>query len=191
MTERDADRMESQGTLSQIFDETSARARALRGALDGWPCQRGCDHCCRNLSRSPEINSVEWRRLSRGIEGLDASTRNAARARLQDAEAAPEGQVTCPLLDGDRGLCLVYADRPSACRSSGFYRTRAFDLWCPDVTDHLQRPGTEALVMGNQDALDRQLVRLAGPARPLSHWWRDEDPGALPTDGAHGQPTPF
>lgn len=82
---------------------------------DHMVCGSGCSQCCyQTLSLFP----VELDRLEAAVRELDAP----ARARLRERVAAPSHAVAsvnapCPLLEQDQ--CIVYAARPTICRSHG------------------------------------------------------------------------
>ena len=160
--------------LTVLHEQTEARAQSLMAAHAGWPCQRGCDACCRRLARVPELTELEWRALAEAISALPPSERAAClrSAQLVAAQVREHGErmpVTCPLLDGERGVCRVYAARPVACRSYGYYAGRSHDAWCDRVAEHVA-PLRDALVFGNHDALERDLAQHGGAARDLLSW---------------------
>ena len=81
--------------------------------------------------------------------------------------------------EGDEGTCLVYAHRPAACRTYGFYVRRADPLCCGLVVDAVANheaqhqgsaEGGSEVVWGNQDGIDHALERISGEARPLTTW---------------------
>ena len=139
-------------TLPVLDERIDARARATREAHPWWPCANGCDLCCRSLPRLPEMTPAEWERLRDAIAALHADLRDAIRARTEEAPSA--GPLTCPMLDCERGSCLVYAARPIVCRTYGFYAERDAGLHCNRVTRALEdndRDGT--VVWGNGEAI--------------------------------------
>lgn len=91
-----------------------------RGAAVFWPCRRGCDHCCRHLAGLPVVTPPEEELLREGIAALDEAARAGVAERFRALGAAPERPVVCPLLDPATGACLVYEQRPVACRTYSF-----------------------------------------------------------------------
>jgi Fe-S-cluster containining protein len=159
------------------------RATALLDAHAGWPCRSGCDACCRRLARVPELTQLEWEPLARALRALptaeQAACLRAAEALEDHVRAHGERDpLTCPLLDGERGLCRVYASRPLACRSYGFYAGRSHDAWCSKVAAHVA-PVRDGLIFGNLDALERDLADCGGPRRDLLSLLRDPDSQCL------------
>ncbi len=78
--------------------------------------------------------------------------------------------VVCPLLDHTTGACPVYAQRPVACRSYGFYVQRDLGLYCADIEARVAAGALADVVWGNHDAVDRQLAGL-GESRALTEWF--------------------
>src|SRR5262249_10276765 len=121
--------------LRVLYDEIDQRAHAIAREQSPWPCQRGCDACCRRLAEPPSLTRAEWAELWSGFLQLDPATRAEVRRRVAEvaATAAPSQLVTCPMLDRDAGACRVYAHRPAACRTYGFYVTRTDGNWCDQI----------------------------------------------------------
>ena len=80
--------------------------------------------------------------------------------------------VVCPLLDETSGACPVYAQRPVACRTYGFYAQRDLGLYCHDIESSVAAGALADVVWGNHDAIDRQLAGF-GESRPLTAWFVD------------------
>lgn len=111
------------------------------------------------------LSRPEWERLAAYVTKLDVETRSTFASRIDE-------QRVCALLDRATGACSVYPVRPIACRSYGFYLARDGGRWCSAVE---QTEGlTDAVVLGNHDALDRELSAL-GETRTLAEWWRELD----------------
>ncbi|MEZ4465532.1 MAG: YkgJ family cysteine cluster protein [bacterium] len=108
------------------------------------------------------------------LRALPAGRQAEIRARALALADHPAGAlVVCPFLDGEAGLCQVYAGRPAACRSYGYYRGARHDAFCGIVEAAL--PALEAdgpLIFGNQDALDARLDALGGRV-DLVAWFRE------------------
>ncbi|MGZ4995070.1 MAG: YkgJ family cysteine cluster protein, partial [Methylobacter sp.] len=68
------------------------------------------------------------------------------------------------------GACLVYAHRPVACRTYGFYVQRDLGLYCKDIESHVAGGALTEVVWGNQDAVDHRLGGL-GDSRDLTEWF--------------------
>jgi Fe-S-cluster containining protein len=112
--------------------------RAARVQGHSVPCREGCDHCCSDVAWTTEIEmgpavervrrmsphrqnkilaaAAEWERRIRG-KGIDPDMTSpdrdgatALRPVYYSAHAA------CPLLDRERHRCMVYEERPIACR---------------------------------------------------------------------------
>ena len=155
--------------LEALYRQADARAARTASAHADWPCRRGCDHCCRNLAAPLPVSGLEWAYLWEGFQALPADVRAGVRARVA---ALPETRpYVCPLLDPERGACLVYAHRPLACRTYGFYVSRGQGSWCDLIVAHLARRGEDGLVFGNQDAADADARALGGEPVTLFAWF--------------------
>lgn len=145
--------------LYQIHAAIEQRTEAIREAHPDWPCRKGCDDCCRSLASEPLLSEPEWSLLRPALSG-ELLQRIAANAN------APR-PVTCPLLDRATGACLVYAVRPLACRSYGYYAERGKVLGCHRI--EAVAAADDSILWGNHTALDRETSAF-GPAKPLSEW---------------------
>jgi Fe-S-cluster containining protein len=160
--------------LRVLFDRVSARVHALQAALPGWPCRSGCDACCKRLARVPELTRVEWELLREALEALPelvraACLRRAELLREQVQRSGDTGPFVCPWLDEGRGVCLVYQARPLACRTYGFYASHHHDAWCERVAEHVV-DARAGLVLGNLDAVERDLSQQAAERRDMLAW---------------------
>jgi uncharacterized protein len=154
--------------LPLLDAEIDARVSSLRDAHAYWPCKEGCDLCCRSLPHLPTISKVEWLRLSTAIEALPLEVRDAVYERARLAPAT--GPLTCPLLERERGACLVYDARPIACRTYGYYAERDAGLHCERVTAAISEHGeSEAIVWGNGEAI-ATAMRSHGEPVSLAEW---------------------
>ncbi|MEM9488845.1 MAG: YkgJ family cysteine cluster protein [Myxococcota bacterium] len=155
--------------LEGIYDAIARRVKVIADERAPWPCRRGCDQCCRRLAELPELTRAEWRRLWRGLERLDDAVIQQVRARLARVgeERSPEGYHTCPFLDREHGACLVYEDRPAACRMYGFYVSRGDGRWCQIIEGEY---GQSEIMWGNHDAVERDLNARFGPPISLLDW---------------------
>jgi len=98
-----------------------------------------------------------------------------APARLQEisknmAALTRSRPITCPMLDLTAGTCPVYAQRPVACRTYGFYVQRDKGLYSNDIKSCVDDGTWADVVWGNHDAIDQQLADL-GETRALTDWF--------------------
>jgi uncharacterized protein len=148
-------RLRHHESLLRILDnEIAARCGEMVAARGDWPCQRGCDHCCRNLAREPELTEAEWLRLRPYVTTIE-----------------DKGPRVCPLLDTATGACRVYDVRPIACRTYGFYVERDQGLYCHIIREGVERGEFDGVIWGNGSAVEKQLTEL-GERRPLREWLR-------------------
>lgn len=162
--------------LAQLHTEIAARVEAIHENRPDWLCKKGCDTCCRQLADVPQLSAEEWDLLRTGLATL-------APDRLEEigqAMVALAGQqsrpVVCPLLDQSTGTCPVYAQRPIACRSYGFYVQRDLGLYCRAIETCVAAGNLADVVWGNHDAIDRRLADL-GEKRALTEWWSTRQEG--------------
>ncbi len=168
--------------LRQLHADIDARVGSIRDDRPDWLCGKGCDGCCRQLADVPQLTEAEWQLLRTGLALLPpARLAEIARdtAALADQTARP---ITCPMLDRQTGACPVYAQRPVACRTYGFYAQRDKGLFCRDIETRVADGTLADVVWGNHDAIDQRLAGL-GPRRPLTEWFeRWQNPPAGPDD---------
>jgi Fe-S-cluster containining protein len=153
--------------LTQLHADINARVRAILEAHPGWLCGKGCGGCCRALAEVPQLTADEWGLLREGLALFAPDQlRNIQRdiAALAEQQARP---LVCPLLDQQSSTCLVYAQRPTACRTYGFYVQRELGLYCHDLETRVASGSLADVVWGNQDAIDHRLAAL-GETRPLT-----------------------
>ena len=133
--------------LLQIYEGIERRT----SQFPSWPCRRGCDHCCRSLAEPMLITRAEWELL-----------------RLSIGEYVPTSDPrVCPFLDTEEGACRVYAHRPAACRTHGYYVERGVVLGCSQI---LAREDDD-VVWGNEESVRQALATLSDDS---------DDAGALP-----------
>ena len=169
--------------LAKIHADIDARVTAIRSAHPDWLCGKGCDACCRRLAELPRLSTAEWRLLRSGLETLAPERLAEVRQALAALTENPDGFVVCPLLEQSTGACPVYAQRPVACRSYGFYVQRDRGLHCRDIEAQVAAGSLAGVVWGNHDVIDQELAKL-GTARPLNEWftlWAQEDAAAART----------
>ena len=158
--------MHNATVLFQLHTDIDARVSAIRAHRPDWPCSKGCDHCCRQLAAVPQLTATEWDVLKQGLQLLDARRQQEIRRAVAALSEAAPGPVVCPMLERESGACPVYAHRPVACRSYGFYVERHQGLFCPEIEARVAQDAYPDVVWGNQAALDTALARL-GQTRPL------------------------
>ena len=163
----------------ETFDARVAeRALGIRAVRADWPCRRGCDACCRRLARAPELTAAEWARVDEGVAALAPDVRDAVlgrvdglRRRIQDGFAGP---VVCPFLDTREGACLIYASRPLACRSYGFFVARDAPEVCEIIERDIAERGERGIVWGNAASLAADVrASLGEPVSFVDHFARD------------------
>ena len=167
--------MSAQAQLAEILADIDARVDAIRADHSDWLCAKGCDGCCRRLAAMPRLTAAEWALLRDALAALAAPRLGEIRQKMTAlAEVQPSFPVVCPLLDPVSGACPVYAARPVACRTYGFYVQRELGLYCHDIETRVADGALFDVVWGNHDAIDRRLARL-GDVRALDEWFaRDE-----------------
>lgn len=156
--------------LTQLHLDIDARVSAIREDNAEWLCCMGCDGCCRRLAEIPQLTVAEWGLLQEGLLSLSAEQLQKieqAVAALAEQSSRP---LTCPLLDQSTGGCLLYAYRPVACRTYGFYVQRDKGLYCHDIESQVANGDWIGVVWGNQDAVDHRL-RALGETRHLAEWF--------------------
>lgn len=144
--------------LRILDNEIAARCDATMAQVSDWPCRRGCDYCCRHLADEPRLTRAEWERL-------DPAVTEAMLERVARLDGPP---YVCPFLD--QGACGVYAVRPMACRTYGFYVEREQGLYCGQIRERVERGELGDVVWGNQSVVERELDEL-GERIPLRVWF--------------------
>jgi Fe-S-cluster containining protein len=81
------------------------------------------------------------------------------------------------MLDESEGACPVYAQRPVACRTYGFYVQRELGLYCADIEARVAGGELDDVVWGNHDAVDHALGAL-GDVRALTEWFERDAAGS-------------
>ncbi|EXI75669.1 MAG TPA: YkgJ family cysteine cluster protein [Candidatus Accumulibacter phosphatis] len=157
-------------TLAQLHLEIDSRVQAIRGSRPDWQCAQGCDACCRRLAAEPRLTAAEWDLLREGLAKLPVERLRQFAVDVADLDGRPQGPLVCPLLDRAAGACTVYAWRPVACRTYGFYVQRELGLYCHDIEARVASCALADVVWGNHDAIDHQLAGL-GEVRTLSEWF--------------------
>lgn len=161
--------------LVQLHFDIDVRVQEIREARPDWLCGKGCDACCRRLADVPQLTLAEWELLREGLAGL-APERLQAISRDMAALAVQRSRpVVCPLLDLSSGICPVYAQRPVACRTYGFYVQRNLGLYCQDIESQVADGVLVDVIWGNHDVIDRRLASM-GEVRALPDWFTGWDP---------------
>lgn len=162
--------------LYRLHLEIDARVHAVRESHPDWLCGKGCDGCCRKLADEPQLTALEWQELRNALGELPPAQLAEIRERVEALRAQSPSPIVCPLLDLSSGSCPIYAQRPVACRTYGFYVQRTKGLYCSDIESCVDSGALADVVWGNHDSVDRELAAL-GNIRPLSVWfqsWQDE-----------------
>lgn len=166
--------METLISLSRLHADIESRVQAIRADHPQWLCGKGCAACCRHLADVPQLTAAEWDSLREGLATLPAARLREISRDMTALAGQRERPVVCPLLDRFTNACPVYAQRPVACRSYGFYVQRDKGLYCADIEAQVADGFLDDVVWGNHDAIDHGLANL-GDARPLTKWfacWR-------------------
>ena len=162
-------------TLTQLHADIETRVRAIRDDNPDWLCRLGCDGCCRRLAEVPRLTAAEWDWLRDGLAALPAARLREIGQDITALTAQPSRPIVCPLLDRSAGACLVYAHRPVACRTYGFYVQHDQELYCKDIESRVGGGAWAEVVWGNQVAIDRRLLG-PGDTLDLTEWfarWMD------------------
>lgn len=168
-------------SLFRLHADIDARVEHIRRDRPDWPCAKGCDACCRRLAAEPRLTAAEWLLLQEGLAALPPQRLDEIAGNMAALAGQRARPVVCPLLDQASGACPVYAQRPVACRSYGFYVQRDLGLYCHDIESQVAAGALADVVWGNHDAIDRRLAGL-GETRALTDWF------ALWRRGASGEP---
>lgn len=162
--------------LFQLHADIDERVKDIRQDRPDWLCGKGCDGCCRQLADVPRLTRAEWTLLREGLKVLSPERLREIGRDLETLAGRSSRPVVCPLLDRSSGACPIYAQRPVACRTYGFYMQRALGLYCKDIESRVNDGSLAEVVWGNQDAVDRRLAGL-GEVRPLTEWFADWESG--------------
>lgn len=156
--------------LSQLHDDIESRVQDIRDGHADWLCGVGCDGCCRRLAEIPMLTVAEWDLLREGLSALPPELLQEISGNIVALAKQSSRPVVCPMLDQSAGACRVYAHRPVACRTYGFYVQRDKGLYCKDIESRVAGGDWAGVVWGNQDAIDRRLSGL-GDSRELTEWF--------------------
>jgi len=156
--------------LPQLHDDINMRVQSILEDRSDWPCTKGCDSCCQRLAEVPQLTLAEWNFLREGLENL--TPEQLLQIRKNMATLTRSRPIVCPLLDLATGTCTVYAQRPVACRTYGFYVQRDKGLYCKDIENRVNDGRWVDVVWGNHDAIDQRLASL-GKTRALTDWFEE------------------
>ena len=157
-------------TIAQLHADIETRVRAICEGHPDWLCRQGCDGCCRRLAEVPRITAEEWDWLQEGLAALPPERLREIGQEIAALAGQPSRPIVCPLLDRADGACLVYAHRPVACRTYGFYVQRDLGLYCKDIESRVADGALADVVWGNHDVIDRRLCSL-GESGELPEWF--------------------
>lgn len=157
-------------TLPQIHADIDERVQLIRDDHPDWLCGLGCDGCCHRLAEIPLLTKTEWDWLWEGLAALPQEQFRKIGQNIVALAGQSSRPIVCPLLDRLVGACRVYAHRPVACRTYGFYVQRDKGLYCKDIESRVAGGDWAEVVWGNQDAIDRRLCGL-GDTRELTEWF--------------------
>lgn len=157
-------------TLTKLHADIDARVSTIQDDNPDWLCRMGCDGCCRRLAEIPQLTSEEWALLQEGLATLSAEQLQKVEQAVAALAEQTSRPIVCPLLDQSAGICMVYAERPVACRTYGFYVQRAEGLYCHDIKAQVEKGTWNTVLWGNHDAIDHRLLGL-GISRNLTEWF--------------------
>ena len=157
-------------TLSQLHEDIGTRVNAIRDSQSDWLCRQGCDGCCRRLAEVPKITAKEWDLLQEGLSALTPEQLMEISQKVAELAVQVSRPIVCPMLDRANGACLVYVQRPVACRRFGFYVQRDLGLYCKDIESRVTDGALADVVWGNHDIIDRRLRDL-GETHDLPEWF--------------------
>ncbi|MGA2245336.1 MAG: YkgJ family cysteine cluster protein [Verrucomicrobiota bacterium] len=142
--------------MPTVSSQILAEVRAVYQALAARPIQRACQartECCqfRLTGLTPHLTKGEALLAARAFRGTGR----------KDLPGADDG--ICPMLKRDTGRCLIYADRPFACRThfcdaagGPYARKEVLDLIrrLEDLDVQLKGDGPRKLFPAVADALE-------------------------------------
>ena len=159
-------------SINQLHSDIDDRVTAIIEDNLEWPCRKGCDGCCRRLAEIPQLTIAEWDLLREGLSLLTPELLKAIDLNVAQLVSLTSRPILCPMLNQSTGSCTVYAHRPVACRTYGFYVQRDKGLYCGDIEKRVADGDWSGVVWGNQDTIDRRL-RGMGESRELTVWFSD------------------
>jgi Fe-S-cluster containining protein len=157
-------------TLSDFHTDIEKRVNSIRNSHPDWFCRLGCDGCCRRLAEIPRLTAAEWDWLREGLAALPPEQLQEIGRKIDTLAEQTSRPIVCPFLNQSSGACQVYAHRPIACRTYGFYVQRDKGLYCKEVEARANDGAWADVIWGNQDAIDNRLRGL-GDIRELTEWF--------------------
>ena len=158
--------------LTELHDDIDRRVQSIRENHPDWLCRAGCEGCCHRLAEIPQLSEAEWALLQQGLATLPEELQQSIRHRVLALAEQVSRPIVCPMLDHITGTCRVYPYRPTACRTYGFYVERDKGLYCQDIQAQVTSGVLDAVVWGNNDAIDQRL-KQTGEMRELTAWFAD------------------
>lgn len=156
--------------LIQLHNDIDVRVQAIRENYVDWQCKMGCDSCCHRLAEIPRLTRAEWDFLRDGLSALPTEILSQITQTVAELAKQSTQFVICPMLDKSKGACMVYAHRPVACRTYGYYDQHDKGLYCNDILERVISGVLNEVVWGNQNTIDRQLSSF-GNTRDLTEWF--------------------
>lgn len=156
--------------LTELHADIEDRVQVIRNDHPDWLCGLGCDGCCHRLADIPLLTAAEWEWLKEGLAALPPEQFREIGLGIAALAEQSSRPIVCPMLDQAAGACRVYAHRPVACRTYGFYVQRDKGLYCKDIESRVADGDWADVVWGNQDAIDQRLSGL-GDTRELTEWF--------------------
>jgi Fe-S-cluster containining protein len=156
--------------LPQLHAEIDARVQNIIDGNSNWLCRMGCDNCCKRLAEIPRLIAAEWNLLQEGLAALPSEQLLEIGKGITALAEQKSRPITCPMLNQAQGACTVYAYRPVACRTYGFYVQRDKGLYCKDIELRVEQGDWATVIWGNHDVIDRQL-NVLGDSRDLTEWF--------------------
>ena len=159
--------------LVTLHREIDSRTREIAASHPDWPCRKGCDTCCRRLAELPRLTRAEWDLVEEGLAALPDDARRKIALRIRRNPG-----TVCPFLDRDAGSCLIYAYRPVACRTYGFYVERDQGLYCGQIEARVNSGGMADVVWGNVAGVEAKVAEY-GEKIGLLEWFNDSPESSL------------
>jgi Fe-S-cluster containining protein len=157
-------------SLSELHADIEARVQAIRDDHPDWLCGLGCDGCCHRLAEIPLLSEAEWDSLKEGLTALSPEQLQEIGQGIAVLAGQSSRPIVCPLLNRSSGACRVYAHRPVACRTYGFYVQRDQGLYCNSIESRVADGDWAEVIWGNQDTIERRLSDM-GNSRELTEWF--------------------
>lgn len=156
--------------LTQLHADIESRVQTIRNVHTDWLCGLGSDGCCHRLSEIPLLTEAEWDLLKEGLEVQPPEQLHDIGIEIAALTKQTSRPIVCPMLDRSAGVCRIYAHRPVAYRTYGFYVQRDKGLYCKDIETRVDQGDCAEVVWGNKDAIDHRLSGL-GDIRELTEWF--------------------